>query len=266
MRNKGFELTINSDIMQRKNFNWNLAFNLGTNKNKILSFNNGYSAFYSASTDAAALKVGGSSSSIYGYRWAGVDPQTGAEQFYDANGQLKTANEIQALPISSTSILGDRLPDFQGGLINNFNLYNFNLSFNILYSYGADKFLNYVDESDGRNLQNRNQSVNLLDRWQRPGDVTDIPRLSLIRDIVANSSRYLYDMSYLKLSNISLGYKLSNLPANKLHLANASVFANATNLLYVYKDAGTKGRNGIAERRFIYPETSAFTLGLRVGL
>ena len=266
MRNKGFELSINSDIMQRKNFNWNLALNLGTNKNKILSFNNGYAALYSASTDAAALKVGGSSSAVYGYRWAGVDPQTGAEQFYDASGQLKTANEIQALPISSTSILGDRLPDFQGGLINNFNLYNFNLSFNILYSYGADKFLNYVDESDGRNLQNRNQSVNLLDRWQRPGDVTDIPRLTLIRDIVANSSRYLYDMSYLKLSNISLGYKLSNSLANKLHLANASVFANATNLLYVYKDAGTKGRNGIAERRFIYPETSAFTLGLRVGL
>lgn len=266
MRNQGFELSINTDVLQRKNFNWNLAFNLGTNKNKILSFNNGYSALYSSSTDAAALKVGGSSSAVYGYRWAGVNPQTGSEQFYDNMGQVRTANEIQALPISSTSILGDRLPDFQGGFINNFNLYDFNLSFNILYSYGADKLVSPSDESDGRNLQNRNQSANLLDRWQRPGDITTIPKLMIIRDVVANSSRYLYDMSYLKLANISLGYKLPSSVASKLHLNSTSIFANATNLLYMYKDAGTKGRNGIAERRFIYPETSAFTFGIRVGL
>lgn len=266
MRNQGFELSVNSDVLSRKNFNWNLAFNLGTNKNRILSFNNGYSAFYSTSTDAAALKVGGSSSAIYGYRWAGVDPQTGEERFYDSNGVLKTANEIQALPISSTVILGNRLPDLQGGLINSFNLYDFNFSFNILYSYGADKFVSYADEADGRNLQNRNQSVNLLDRWQRPGDITNIPKLLINRDIVANSSRYLYDMSYLKLANVSLGYKLPSAVSSKLHLTNTSIFANATNLFYVYKDAGTKGRNGIAERRFVYPETSAFTFGVRVGL
>lgn len=266
MRNNGFELSINTEILSNKNLNWNVAFNLGTSKNKLISFNNGYSALYSSADDAAGLRVGSSSSAIYGYRWGGVDPQTGAEQFYDANGQIRTANEIQALPISSTSVLGDRLPDFQGGLINSFNIYDFNLSFNILYSYGASKLVSYVDESDGRNLQNRNQSVNLLDRWQKPGDITDIPKLLLIRNVVSNSSRYLYDVSYLKLANVSLGYKLPNSISKQLHLTNASLFANATNLLYVYKDAGTKGRNGTAERRFVYPETSAFTFGIKVGL
>ncbi|RZK60755.1 MAG: SusC/RagA family TonB-linked outer membrane protein [Pedobacter sp.] len=266
MRNSGFELSINSELMSRKKFNWNLSFNLGTNKNKLISFNNGYSALYSTAIDAAGLRVGKSSSAIYGYYWAGVNPQNGAEQFYSPNGEIKTANEIQGLPISSTSVLGDRLPDFQGGLINSFNLYDFNFSFNILYSYGASKLVSYVDESDGRNLQNRNQSVNLIDRWQKPGDITNIPKLLISRDIVANSSRYLYDMSYLKLANVSLGYKLPKTVSEKIHLNNASVFANATNLLYVYKDAGTKGRNGIAERRFVYPETSAFTFGVKVGL
>lgn len=266
MRNKGFELSINSEVLSRKNLNWTIAFNLGTNKNKLISFNNGYSALYSSADVAAGLRVGSSTSAIYGYRWGGVDPQTGAEQFFDADGQIRTANQIQALPISSTSVLGDRLPDFQGGLVNSFNIYDFNVSFNILYSYGASKLVSYVDESDGRNLQNRNQSVNLIDRWQRPGDITDIPRLLINRDIVSNSSRYLYDVSYLKLGNVSLGYKLPNSISKQLKLTNASVFANATNLLYVYKDAGTKGRNGIAERRFVYPETSAFTFGVKVGL
>lgn len=266
MRNSGFELTLNTDVLKKKSFDWNLAFNLGTSENKLLAYNNGYAASYSSATEAAGLRVGNSTSAIYGYRWAGVNPQTGAEQFYDANGNLRTASEINALPIRATSILADRLPDFQGGLVNNFRFHDFTFAFNVLYSYGASKLISNADEADGRNLQNRNQSVNLIDRWQKPGDITDIPQLLIVRSLVANSSRYLYDVSYLKLSNVSFGYKLSNRLASKIHLANASIFANATNLFYVYKDAGTKGRNGIAEKRFVYPETSAFTLGLKIGL
>lgn len=265
-RNRGFELTISSQIFNNKNFSWNLAYNFGANKNKLISFNKGFGSLYSSRDDAAGLREGSSTNSIYGYYWAGVNPQTGQEMFYDNSGTIRTASEINALPLTSTSVLGDRLPEFQGGLINSFNLFRFNFSFNILYSYGADKLIFYINEADGRNLQNRNQSVNLLDRWQKPGDVTDVPQLLISRNVVSNSSRYLYDTSYLKLSNVSLSYKLPEQIANKLHLQNLSVFANATNLFYVYKDAGTKGRNGIAEKRFTTPETSAFTGGIKIGL
>ncbi|GGI23381.1 SusC/RagA family TonB-linked outer membrane protein [Pedobacter mendelii] len=265
-RNRGFELTISSQIVTDKNFSWNLAYNFGANKNKLISYNKGTGATYSSADDAAALREGNSTSAIYGYQWAGVDPQTGMEMFYGINGKLSTASEINALPISSTSVLGDRLPQFQGGLINSFNVYRFNFSFNILYSYGEDKLIYYINEADGRNLQNRNQSVNLVDRWQKPGDITDIPQLLINRNIVSNSSRYIYDVSYLKLSNVSLNYKFEEKTLSRLHLQNLSIFVNATNLFYVYKDAGTKGRNGIAEMRFTTPETSAFTAGIRIGL
>ncbi len=265
MRNQGFELSINTPVISNKNFNWFTSFNLGTNKNKLIAYNNGFAELYSTADNAAALKVGNSTSAIYGYRWAGVNPQDGSEMFYDNNGVIRTASEINTLSIGNTMVLGDRLPDFQGGFINTFNLYDFNFSFNVLYSYGANLFVNYADESDGRNLQNRNQSINLIDRWQRPGDVTDIPRLLINRNIVPNSSRYLYDLSYLKLANVTIGYTLPQKLSSRLALHRASVFANATNLFYLYKDAGTKGRNGVAERRFIKPETSAFTFGVKLG-
>ncbi|EDM36707.1 hypothetical protein PBAL39_25605 [Pedobacter sp. BAL39] len=265
MRNRGFELSIASNIISKKNFSWNLSYNISGNRNKLLSFNNGYSSLYSVPTSAAGLRVGQSTSAIYGYQWAGINQETGAEQFYDSEGNIRTTTEINALQITETSVLGDRLPDFYGGLINSFDIHNFNLSFNILYSSGASKIVSYVDESDGRNLQNRNQSIDLLDRWQRNGDVTNIPQLLIVRSVVSNSSRYLYNMSYLKLSNVSLSYRLSSGIADKLRLGSASFFANATNLFYLYKDAGTKGRNGIAERRFVFPETMAITGGVRLG-
>ncbi|WP_442588368.1 SusC/RagA family TonB-linked outer membrane protein [Pedobacter sp. AW31-3R] len=266
MRNKGFELSITASPVRTKNFNWDISYNLGTNKNRIISFNEGYTSLFSTATDAAGLKEGNSTTAIYGYEWAGVDPLTGAEQFYGPDGTVMTASQVNSLPITSTAVLGDRLPDFQGGMVNSFSLKNFSLSFNVIYSYGADALVSYVDQSDGRNLQNRNQSVNLLDRWQRPGDITGVPKLMINRTIVSNSSRYLYDASYFKLSNVSFKYSLTEKLASRLHLSRATVFVNGTNLFYVYKDAGTKGRNGIAEHRFTTPESMAFTAGIKIGL
>lgn len=266
MRNQGFELSISSENIKSTNFSWNTSFNLGTNKNKIVAFNNGFSSLFGTRDEAAGFKVGNSASAIYGFKWAGVDSETGLELFYDNNGNIKTANEVSSLPITETVVLGDRLPDFQGGLINNITIKNFSLSLNILYSYGGEFKFSNADESDGRNLQNRNQSVNLLDRWQRPGDITDIPRLNIIRNLVNNSSRYVLDASYLKLSNVSLNYKFPLKKVARIGINNLSVFANATNLFYMYKEPGIKERNGIAERRFRYPEAMAITGGLRVGI
>jgi hypothetical protein len=73
-------------------------------------------------------------------------------------------------------------------------------------------------------------------------------------------------VSYLKLSNVNLAYKFSDKLSHKLHLKRLLVFANATNLFYLYNYAGTKGRNGIAEKRFVYPESMALTAGVKVTL
>jgi TonB-linked SusC/RagA family outer membrane protein len=265
MRNNGFEFTLNANAIERKNFSWNIAWNIGTSKNTLLEYNNDLGSVYGMAETGMGFKVGNSVNAIYGYQRAGVNPATGQEQFYGPEGSLLSAREVNALPLSSTTVLGNRLPDFQGGLVNSFSYKDFSLSFNIIYSYGASQLFNIADESDGRNFHNRNQSADLLDRWQRPGDVTDIPQLMVTRSVVTNSSRFVYDVSYFKLSNVALNYQLPEKVASKLHMSRASIFTNATNLFYVYKDQGTKGRNGVAERRFVYPETMAFIAGIKLG-
>lgn len=266
MRNQGFDLSINTTNIRSAHFQWNTSFNYGFNRNHIISFNKGINGRYSYAEIAAATSEGSSTSAIWGFKWKGVDPATGEELFYDRQGNTVDTKVIQQLPIDSGQVLGDRLPKFQGGIVNNISAYGFTLTFNIQYSFGASELSSYNLESDGRNLDHRNQSVNLIDRWQKPGDITRIPKLYFPRTVRFNSSRHVHDLTYIKLSNVSLHYNLPASYLKKLRLNRCSVFANASNLFYWYKEDSPPGRNAARELRFTYPEMSTYTFGITAGI
>lgn len=269
MRNSGFDAGINVAIL-KGTFTWNTTLNMGYNKNVVLSVNDNQQKF-GTTDDATVLKSMVSTSAIWGYQFAGINPATGVERFYDVTGKLLETdkNFSTDFPLSNATQIGDRNPSLQGGWINNFSYKGFTLTVNIIYSFGSDILANYRNEWNGNNLDNRNQSVNLLDRWQKPGDIANFPKLNrqAISKIffVRNSSRYVYNNTYLKLSNISLGYTLPKVIASKLK-ASVTVFVNGTNLLYWNKSKTAKDRNGVAEYRYAYPETQSFTGGVRVNL
>jgi len=109
-------------------------------------------------------------------------------------------------------------------------------------------------------------SVNLLDRWQKPGDVASVSKLEIEKGLVKNSSRYLHDLTNIKLSNVSLNYQLPKSLVQKLKMKQFSAYLNATNLAYWYKEKSPAGRNGIREIRFLYPETRTITIGINIGI
>ncbi len=260
MRNRGFDFSINSQNMTGS-LNWTTTVTFGFNKNIITSVKN-RSAFYSASENASVLREGISTSAIWGFKWAGVNPATGKEQFYDNSGTIVPVDLLD-ISMSKAYYLGDRLPKLQGGIINNLSYKGFSLTVNLLYSVGGKRLINYRNDWNGRNLDNRNQSVNLLDRWQKPGDVASIPRLSRTTRFVTNSSRYLYEDTYLKLSNVTLNYAVPKRYTDKLGGIRVTVFANGTNLFYWYKQKSPAGRNGLKEYKFNFPEAQSFTWGIR---
>ena len=145
------------------------------------------------------------------------------------------------------------------------------MTVNLIYNIGGYLLIDYNNENNGRNLSNRNQSVNLLDRWQKPGDIATIPRLAsgingTGNPIVANSSRYVYDNTYIKVSNVSLAYSLPKRITRNLGGMSLTVYGNGTNLFYWYKEKSPAGRNGIKEYRFSFPESQTFTWGVKVGI
>lgn len=265
MLNQGYEFTIHSNNIDRKNIQWNTSINYSFNRNKILRFNNGTTSQYSTDGSALVTRQGLSTSTIWGWKWAGVNAQTGEEEFYDNTGKIVNARTINTLNVADATALGDRNPKFQGGMVNTLRVYGVGLTFNILYSYGSSVLYSNTIMGDGRNLNHRNQSVNLMDRWQKPGDVTNVPKLYNPRTMVTASSRYLMDLTYIKLSNVSVDYALPSTWANRLYMNRLQVFANATNLYYWYNQKSPEGRNGPREMRFQFPETSAYTLGITAG-
>lgn len=268
MYNQGLDLSIAYQWLKQSKVTWNSTLIGGWNKNKVTSFNNPLIEQYAANSSdniGAGQRVGYSSTSLWGVRWAGVDPNTGQEGFYTPAGDVVNRTEIRAMGQSAYQLLGNTMPDFQGSLINNLGWKGFQLTINLQYNLGGNKFVPTTYLRDGNSLSNSNMSVNLLDRWQQVGDITAIPKLNSSSP-VNNSSRYLYSMTYIKLSNVSLSYRLADRLMKRMGIGQTALSFNVTNVFYWFKDKSPAGRNGIREYRFIYPETRNFSIGLRTTL
>lgn len=268
MRNQGLDLSLAYTWFNRSKFNWSTSWVAGWNHNKILSFSNPITALYASRAGNSvgnAYRVGYSTNEIWGIRWAGIHPENGEELFYTPEGEIVDRNTILSMGEDAYQPLGNRLPVLQGGMVNNLSLDRLSISFNLQYNLGGNTFVSNTYLRDGSNLQHSNMANNILDRWQQPGDISTVPVLS-DKAPVNGSSRYVYDATYLKLSNFSLGYSLPAHWSQLLHIQQASLQFNVTNLFYWYKDKSPSGSNGIKELRFTTPETRTFTFGVRFTL
>lgn len=268
LRNRGWDASIRGEILRGK-FTWNATLNMGFNKNEVLEVRNGGQRFAGLSEAASALRAGAPTSAIWGFVMAGVDPKTGVPLYRTRDGKTVRADDRSAdFSLDQSYIIGDRLPDLQGGFIHNLSYAGFTLNILLTYSWGNEQLVNYRNEWNGNNLDNRNQSVNLLDRWRQSGDITGIPRLtrqarSGVR-FIPNSSQYVYDATFIKLSNLGLSYVLPARVARFLKTSRTSLFVNATNLWYWYRQDAPKDRNGIRQYRFSFPEAQSVTGGFRI--
>ena len=258
MRNRGFDASLSAQILNGR-LTWTSTLNAGYNKNVVLDVKNN-EALFSANNLASALREGYSTTAIWGFEYAGVDRQTGEPLYRNNKGVVVPIAQLDR-DIQNSYIIGDRLPTLQGGFINAFSYKGLSLNVILTYSFGGKDLIDYNLEGDGNNLTNRNNSVNLMDRWQKPGDITNIPKLQQ-RIPVVNSTRYLYDASFVKISNVSLSYTVPAIA--KLPGLRTQVFANVTNLAYWYKQKAPTGRNGYREYRFgAFPEAQTISWGAR---
>lgn len=226
MENRGFELGLSVTPVKTKDFNWEIGFNIALNKNKILSLNN--------NQDILALpairRVGQDFQSIYTRLWAGVDPQTGAPLWYtDATKKTTSGNFADAQRV----IIGSASPKGFGSFSTTLSWKTLTLDAQFNYQYGNLVYDNwgFISWSDGFNPQ-LNKIRKQLGRWQKPGDITNIPKYVYggANTSNAESSRWYYKGDFIRLRDLTLSYTLPKSIVDRIKLDNARFYVRGTNL------------------------------------
>lgn len=246
MTNRGVELSLSGDLIRTKDFLWNVNLMYAYNKNNV-TYVNVKAPMYILQLDypSSHPRVGTPYNSIYGYKWAGLN-EKGLPQVYDENGEKTTT-----APTSLDAIydLGSTVPSHTGSLGSSLQYKDWQMSFIVIYQLGHK-----IRNTDLPYLQSTNNSLmgqymtsigavnkDIKNRWRNAGDEahTDVPAV-----IFAESSDYYYgsyfvysyadinvlDASNIRLSNISLSYRLPQTFCKKIFLKNARLQFNVENL------------------------------------
>ncbi len=276
--NNGLEFTINTKNFQKKDFRWTTSFNIAAYYNEIRSLGDLTPDAAGGGTNDTRVAVGYPIGTNYLVRYYGVDPADGLPIWLDKNGlQTKTFDLNNRVPVGKVT------PDAVGGLTNTFNYKGFELTSLFAFTLGG----NIYDASAKRQLGVAtwwNYRTDIADRWRQPGDVARFPKLTqqasnypgLSSFWQYNSTLFLYDASYLRLRELTLGYNLPSKFAARVGMSNAKVFVTGMNLLTWTKYPGgdpeiardfenAQDRNMSPNITFLtVPQAKSFTLGLNV--
>ena len=214
LRNTGLEFALRTVNIDTKDFSWTTDFNISFNENEILELGAFDEIFvdirggWHQIVNEVILTPGEAIGSFYGFETAGIFPEgstegtPGSRIFVDQNGDGVINDDDRV-------IIGNALPKHFGGLTNQFNYKNFDLSVFFNWSYGNDVYNAnrvYLEELDIGN----NRSPSVFNAWTPTNQNTDIAALNQGSATSRFIDRSIEDGSFLRLKNISLGYTFSD--------------------------------------------------------
>lgn len=292
-RNNGLEFALSGDIIRSKDFTWGFNANFTTLENKITSL---YAVGGVPVTTIPGaynrIEVGQPLNYLWGWRYAGVNTQTGNPMYLKANGVLVQRNTNTGTfftaadmndPNMTTSNpltdadrvnLGNSLPTYFGAFTNNFRYKNFSMEFMIRFQ-GGNKIMNITRQEALLSQNFHNNGTEIMNRWKAPGDVTDVPRLRYAQSATVNQtgaaiSRFVENGDFVRLQNLVFSYSFNNETLSKFangYIKNARIFAQGQNLFMLTKYSGldpdNASQSGIDNA--VSPTLRILSVGLNVG-
>ena len=272
MKNTGFELQLGYTAVRSKNFNWRIDLNLTKFKNEITKLPS-VQAEKGIVTGTKKLLAGHSIYDFWLREYAGVDASNGDALYYqdvlDANGKATGEKKLTNVYNNATYYyFGSALPEISGGLTNSFSYKNIELSILTTFSYGGLFYDGNYATIMHRGNGGTHMSADLLDRWQKPGDITTVPRLqNALTGQDGASTRWLVDGSYLNIKNVTLGYTLPRSFANQIHFEGLKVFFNVDNAyLFTAKKGMDPQRSFTGTADATYTPYRTFSVGFTANL
>ena len=247
VKNTGVELELRARLYSDRNWLFQLYGSFARNKNTIIEisqamrdYNKRVEELFSgynpeSSSDSKYAKTylkyyeGASLTSIYGMKSLGISPTNGKEIYLRRNGDV-----TDVWSADEWTIIGDTAPKGQGSFGYTLSYKQLSMFASFLYTFGGDAYNNtlvsYVENADIKN-DNVDKRV-LLDRWQKPGDITTMKDIRDRNVTTGASSRFVQKNNTLQWSSLTMSYNFRPEQLKKLHLSGLRLSFTMNDLLY----------------------------------
>lgn len=268
LENRGVELGVNS-VNLTGDLRWTTNLNITVNRNEVIDLV-GQEIFVGGIAgrgEAGLVREGLPLGTLFGYIYGGVDPETGNAFYINQEGESTFTPDPE-----DRVVIGDANPNFFYGITNELNYKGISMTLFIQGSQGGDILNATRIETEGM-TDPKNQTAGVLDRWQQPGDITNVPRASWGNtDNSRISTRFIEDASYLRIKTLSLGYDLPGGFLSKFRIRAARVYATGENLLTFTNYTGFDSEvNAFGSSNTVqgidfgtYPQTRNLLFGLNI--
>ena len=273
VKNYGIEATFDIAVVNNDNFRWNINFNATSYRNVITSLPQS-----EMTAGVFKWREGQSRYNFWGVKYAGVNPDNGNAQYWmnvfdtDSKGKevivdrIITENTADVTADNQKQYLGSAIPKVFGGLTNSFAFYGFDLSVMLYYSIGG-----LLYDSDYSQMINyyRGSSYHpdlLTEAWSETNRNATLPRFNKNTASIF-SDQYLYNNSYLRLRNVTIGYSIPAKVLDRVNIDQVRFYAQGDNLL-TFGSAVKRGTDpeqsidGTTYNRF--PTTKNVTFGVQL--
>ncbi|MCP9767840.1 TonB-dependent receptor [Lacihabitans sp. LS3-19] len=230
IQNKGVEITLNTVNVNKGNFRWNTNFTLTKNKDQVTKLAGGITE------DIGNLRfVGESVYPLYSWVFDGIwqlDEAEAAKAFgqYPGNVKIKDLDGDGVITDKDRTIVGKQTPDLLLGMRNNMNYKNFDFSFFLYSRRGLSYSNNFLNGTFGDIGSDRYNHTTELDIWTSTNPSNTYFGLNGSGN--SGNARQALSMQkadFVRLSDVTLGYKLSGKALDKMKFSNFRVYAQVTN-------------------------------------
>ena len=267
LRNRGYEITIQSNNLQTKDLTWTTMLNFGHNHNELTKI---YGEENQIISGVRIHKVGEPYYSYYGYEYAGVDPNTGRESYYLNDGTSNARNTTVNPNEAKKVIIGNHETKIEGGFSNNITWKFIDFGLNFTFSLGGKAFDAATWQHNNGNYTFGGQLPTYYDinkMWTGPGDTNASQPVFQYGNSSEVSSRWLMPTDYLRLKSLTLGFTAPSQWVTRIGLSKARAFFSASNLLTwkskdLYVDPEMRV-DGVCT--FQTPALRTFTFGIELG-
>lgn len=287
LENKGIEFALGGSPVVGNKFKWSTNFTISFNRNKVLSLAGLDSIVEgnigSAQNGAVILIVGRALGNFYGYKYLGTwkSHEAAAAAAFGTgmkpgDSKYLDVNHDNQYNSADFTVIGNGTPKYSFGWINDFSYGNWTLSMMFQGTHGNQIYSGTIPytfggEGDARNPTNKE----FLNVWTSQHE-TDIPTFSGSNVRAHNSSRFVYDGSYVKLKNLSIGYRIPQGLLNRAKIRHLEVYVSGQNIFTITQFPGydpevSNSNYGLHPalaqglETGVVPNPRTYTIGFRAG-